>query len=225
MGAYEGRHALIFAAAPETEYGYIRAFLAAHPDALIACADGGLRHARALGLHPDFMISDCDSLPEVEGTEIIRLKPEKDDTDMMLAVKYGLENGCGSFLIHGGLGGRLSHTMANLQVLRFLCQRGCRGLLIDGGSIVTMIQNERLCFAQTCEGMLSVFAQGGAALGVSIRGLKYPLEDGTLMPDYPLGTSNEFCGEDAQVEVRDGALLLVWESTQSDFSLMRWQTL
>ena len=88
-----------------------------------------------------------------------------------------------------------------------------------------MIQNERLCFAQTCEGMLSVFAQGGAALGVSIRGLKYPLEDGTLMPDYPLGTSNEFCGEDAQVEVRDGALLLVWESTQSDFSLMRRQTL
>ena len=77
MGAYEGRHALIFAAAPETEYGYIRAFLAAHPDALIACADGGLRHARALGLHPDFMISDCDSMPEIEGTEVIRLKPER----------------------------------------------------------------------------------------------------------------------------------------------------
>ena len=81
MGAFQGRHALIFAAAPETEYGYIRAFLARHPDALIACADGGLRHARVLGLHPDFMISDCDSMPETEGTEVIRLQPEKDDTD------------------------------------------------------------------------------------------------------------------------------------------------
>ena len=81
MGAYEGRHALIFAAAPETDYSYIRAFLGEHPDALIACADGGLRHARALGLHPDFMISDCDSMPETEGDEVIRLKPEKDDTD------------------------------------------------------------------------------------------------------------------------------------------------
>ena len=50
MGDFQGRHALIFAAAPETEYGYIRAFLDKHPDALIACADGGLRHARALGL-------------------------------------------------------------------------------------------------------------------------------------------------------------------------------
>ena len=62
MGTYQGRHALIFAAAPETNYGYIRAFLREHPDALVACADGGLRHARALGLHPDFMISDRDSM-------------------------------------------------------------------------------------------------------------------------------------------------------------------
>ena len=85
MGAYEGRHALIFAAAPETDYSYIRAFLGEHPDALIACADGGLRHARALGLHPDFMISDCDSMPETEGDEVIRLKPEKDDTDKVWA--------------------------------------------------------------------------------------------------------------------------------------------
>lgn len=200
--------------------------LAPRPGDLVVAADGGLEYLRRLHVLPQHILGDFDSLGyRPEGENVSAYPPEKDDTDMLLAVKYGLENGCGSFLIYGGLGGRLSHTMANLQVLRFLCQRGCRGLLIDGGSIVTMIQNERLCFAQTCEGMLSVFAQGGAALGVSIRGLKYPLEDGTLMPDYPLGTSNEFCGEDAQVEVRDGALLLVWESTRSDFSLMRWQPL
>ena len=81
MGTYQGRHALIFAAAPETDYGYIRAFLREHPSALVACADGGLRHARALGLHPDFMISDRDSMTEVEGEDVILLKPEKDDTD------------------------------------------------------------------------------------------------------------------------------------------------
>ena len=71
MGTYQGRHALIFAAAPETDYGYIRAFLREHPDALVACADGGLRHARALGLHPDFMISDRDSMTEVEGDHML----------------------------------------------------------------------------------------------------------------------------------------------------------
>ena len=97
MGAYEGRHALIFAAAPETDYSYIRAFLGEHPDALIACADGGLRHARALGLHPDFMISDCDSMPETEGDEVIRLKPEKDvirhyDVSGKVCPKYFVED-------------------------------------------------------------------------------------------------------------------------------------
>ena len=94
MGAYEGRHALIFAAAPETDYSYIRAFLGEHPDALIACADGGLRHARALGLHPDFMISDCDSMPETEGDEVIRLKPEKDDTDTQSCLREVFRRGC-----------------------------------------------------------------------------------------------------------------------------------
>ena len=78
MGTYQGRHALIFAAAPETDYGYIRAFLREHPDALVACADGGLRHARALGLHPDFMISDRDSMTEVEGKTIILVTHEND---------------------------------------------------------------------------------------------------------------------------------------------------
>ena len=69
--------------------------------------------------------------------------------------------------------------------------------------------------------MLSVFAQGGRAEGVSIRGLKYNVENVSFTTDYPLGTSNEFVGEDAQIEVRSGTLLLIWESTQSDFKLMR----
>ena len=108
MGAYEGRHALIFAAAPETDYSYIRAFLGEHPDALIACADGGLRHARALGLHPDFMISDCDSMSETEGDEVIRLKPEKDDTDTGHAIRHALDQGYRTLLLVCALGARCS---------------------------------------------------------------------------------------------------------------------
>lgn len=94
MGTYQGRHALIFAAAPETDYGYIRAFLREHPSALVACADGGLRHARALGLHPDFMISDRDSMTEVEGEDVILLKPEKDDTDSQSCLREVFRRGC-----------------------------------------------------------------------------------------------------------------------------------
>ena len=195
---------------------------APRPGDLVVAADGGLEYLRQLHILPQHILGDFDSLGyQPEGENVAAYPPEKDDTDMMLAVKYGLEKGCDTFLIYGSLGGRLSHTMANLQTLRFLCEKGCRGALVDGGSIVTMIQNERLCLAQTCAGMLSVFAQGGRAEGVSIRGLKYNVENVSFTTDYPLGTSNEFVGEDAQIEVRSGTLLLIWESTQSDFKLMR----
>lgn len=195
---------------------------APRPGDLVIAADGGLEYLRQLHVLPQHILGDFDSLGyRPEGENVEAYPPEKDDTDMMLAVKYGMEKGCGVFLIYGSLGGRLSHTMANLQTLRFLCEQGCHGVLVDGGSIVTMIQNERICFTQTCEGMLSVFAQGGTAEGVSIRNLKYNVENVSFTTDYPLGTSNEFVGQDAQIEVRNGALLLIWESTQSDFKLMR----
>ena len=131
MGAYEGRHALIFAAAPETEYGYIRAFLDEHPDALIACADGGLRHARALGLHPDFMISDCDSMPEIEGTEIIRLKPEKDDTDTQGCLREVFRRGCAEATLVCATGGRIDHELANLSLLEEARAMGGRLTVLD----------------------------------------------------------------------------------------------
>ena len=123
MGAYEGRHALIFAAAPETDYSYIRAFLGEHPDALIACADGGLRHARALGLHPDFMISDCDSMPETEGDEVIRLKPEKDDTDTQSCLREVFRRGCTEATLVCATGGRIDHMLANLSLLEELARQ------------------------------------------------------------------------------------------------------
>ena len=129
------------------------------------------------------------------------------------------------FLLYGSLGGRLSHTVANLQVLRFLCEQGCHGFLVDGGSIVTMIRNESVSFSPSCVGMLSVFAQGGAAEDVTIRNLKYNVEDARLTPDYALGVSNEFVGEEAEITVRSGALLLIWEDETSDFSKLHFHAL
>ena len=117
MGTYQGRHALIFAAAPETDYGYIRAFLREHPDALVACADGGLRHARALGLRPDFMISDRDSMTEVEGDDVILLRPEKDDTDSQSCLREVFRRGCREATLVCATGGRIDHMLANLSLL------------------------------------------------------------------------------------------------------------
>ena len=195
-------------------------------DDLVVAADGGLAHLKQMHILPQHILGDFDSLGfQPEGRDVAAYPPEKDDTDMLLAVKYGLESGYDTFLLYGSLGGRLSHTVANLQVLRFLCEQGCHGFLVDGGSIVTMIRNESVAFSASCAGMLSVFAQGGAAEGVTIRNLKYNVEDARLTPDYALGVSNEFVGEEAEITVRDGALLLIWEDETSDFSKLHFHAL
>ena len=153
----------------------------------------------------------------MENVEFIRYAL-KDDTDMLLAVKYGLSQGCRTFYLYGALGGRLSHTLANLQVLYELCCQGCHGFLVGEDSIVTLIHDETACFSARCAGMLSVLAYGGAAEGVTIRGTKYEAPDVTLTPSYPIGVSNEFTAQAAEVCVRCGTLVLIWEHPDADFS-------
>ena len=99
--------------------------------ALVIAADGGLRHLEAQGLTADLIVGDFDSLGRVpEGDNILRHPVEKDDTDMLLAVRTGLDRGYRVFVLYGGLGGRLDHTYANLQVLNFLASRGASGGLL-----------------------------------------------------------------------------------------------
>ena len=180
-------------------------------DALIIAADGGLKHTQALGLCPEVILGDFDSLGYVPRDS--RVYPvEKDDTDSMLAVRLGLERGCREFFLYGALDGpRLDHTVANFQTLAFLTAHGARGWLLGRDSIVTVASRERLDFSPDCRGILSLFALGTEVRDLNIRGLHYPLEHGSLRCDFPLGVSNAFDGTAAQLEVGDGLLLAMWD--------------
>ena len=138
---------------------------------------------------------------------------EKDDTDSMLAVRKGLELGYRRFEIYGALDGdRLDHTVANLQTLSFLCDHGATGYLIGLRYIATALQKGMLRFSPDAAGILSVFCLGRDAKGVCLRGLKYPLENGTLSSSFPLGVSNHFTGEAASVTVEEGSLIAIYDT-------------
>jgi len=177
----------------------------------VIAADGGLKHLSFLGVQPDAVLGDFDSLGYVpEGARVYPV--EKDDTDAMLAIRLGLEQGCDRFMIYGGLDGdRVDHTVANFQALRFLEQRNARGYLLGLTQAATVIENRRITFPQNQRGILSVFCMGDRAQGVTLRGLKYNLEDGTLEGGLPLGVSNQFVGEKAEISVKNGCLLLIWQ--------------
>lgn len=180
----------------------------------VIAADGGYRHVQKLGIQPDAVLGDFDSLGFVpEGGQ--RFPVEKDDTDSMLAVRHGLEMGCDRFVIYGALDGpRLDHTLANLQTLLFLAQRGAAGCLVGKKNVVTVVKDGAVCFPAEAEGMLSVFCMGGDAKEVTIRGLKYALEAGTLRADFPLGVSNRFVGKPAAIRVGNGSLIVIYDAQQ-----------
>ena len=179
-------------------------------DDLVIAADGGVRHAENLGIRPDIILGDFDSLGYApEGAEVHPV--EKDDTDAMLAAKRGLEKGCREFLFYASLDGpRLDHTVANLQTLRYLADRGATGHLLGLRQQVTLLRNGKLTLPPREKGDISIFAFGGEARGVTIKGLRYELEKGSLTPSFPLGVSNGFVGKSAEISVDDGDILVIY---------------
>ena len=186
----------------------------------VIAADGGLMYCQVLELEPDLIIGDFDSLDEEfgEAVKVIRencpekvttLPSEKDDTDLLAAVKRGLELGYRRFRLYGANGGRLEHTIANIQTLKFLKEHDAVGYIMDGNGMILLAQNETVSFRDTMEGYVNVFSMNEKAHGVSIRGLKYELDHATLTNAMPLGISNEFIGVQSDITVEDGILLII----------------
>ena len=181
---------------------------------LVIAADGGLKHLDGLGVIPDLLVGDFDSLDFGRrgkiAVEVVRLAKEKDDTDTAAAVKIGLERGCRTFHLCGCGGGRFDHTVANLQLLTFLSKKGAAGFLYGSDFVATAVTDGEIKFGKEKTGFVSVFASDGTAEGVNITGLKYPLTNAQLTCDFPLGVSNEFVGERSVVSVKSGTLLIVY---------------
>ena len=177
----------------------------------ILAADGGLCHLEKLGLKPNGIIGDFDSLGYVpQGAEVFPV--EKDDTDAMLAAKKGLELGFSEFYFYGSLDGpRLDHTVANFQTLQYLADRGAAAYLIGNNYMVTVVKDGTITFPAGRNGTVSVFCMGADAEGVSIEGLYYELTDGKLTAGFPLGVSNHFTEKEAVISVKQGSLLVMWD--------------
>lgn len=180
------------------------------PSDRIIAADGGWNICRSLGIVPDLLIGDFDSLKDVPDFVHMRRVPvEKDDTDMMLAIKEGLAVGETTFHLYGGMGGRRTdHTIANLQALLYLAVRGAQGYLYGDREVYTTVRNGSISWPARDEGILSVFCMGEDARGVTIRGAQYQVENVTLSAEFPLGVSNHFVGKPVTVSVKKGTLLI-----------------
>jgi thiamine pyrophosphokinase len=197
------------------------------PD-LVVAADGGAVKAVALGLRPDVVVGDGDSLMPMaiaglraDGVEVIVHPVDKDESDTELAMRLALERGASSVVLVGAFGGRrLEHSVANLLLLTLPELEGVDAVLVDGPSTVRVITpgGGQVAIAGEIGDFVSLLALSERVEGVMTHGLRFPLSDETLIQGPTRGLSNELAAVEATVSTRAGRLAVIHTSQLEDSS-------
>jgi len=191
------------------------------PDDLVIAADGGARHALAIGVTPQVVIGDLDSLStddlarlERAGARVERYSPRKDETDLELALQYAAREGATEIIILAALGGRLDQTIANLLLLALPELESVDVRIVDGAQEALLIRSQALIEGRPGD-TVSLIPLGGDAEAVTAEGLEWPLHKDTLRFGPARGVSNVLTERQARVQVRKGALLCVITHSRS----------
>ena len=184
----------------------------AEKDDFIICADGGYEYRDMLGREADMVVGDFDSLGRIpEAENRIVLPCEKADTDMAVAIDEGLQKGYRDFVLFGALGGgRIDHSIGNIQLLRYIASKGARGEIRHGKNVLVAFKNSEITFGSDKRGYVSVFSLTDESKGVTIENLKYETDNITMYSHLTKGLSNEFIGKQSRISVSDGILLIVY---------------
>jgi len=186
-------------------------------DDLLIAADGGARHCLELGLSPQVVIGDMDSLTAEElgtlesgGSQIIRHPAHKDFTDLELALSYAVERGADPILVYGALGARWDQTLANLLLPAAVEFTAARIRLIDGAQEIQLLRGgESLEITGSPGDTVSLVPVAGDASGITTEGLEYRLLDGNLVFGSTRGISNVLIAGRATVSLREGLLVCI----------------
>ena len=192
-----------------------KARLLIQPADHIICADGGTRHALALGLQPDLIIGDMDSankeaLQQFRETGVsLELFPQdKNETDLELAIGRAIELNPHEIIIVGALGGRLDQTLANIALLNNL-QLSTFSMKLDDGVEEVLLCRDQVKIHGRSGDIVSLIPWQGQVSQVETTHLKWPLHKETLYPEKTRGVSNEMLGDTASISIASGLLLVV----------------
>jgi thiamine pyrophosphokinase len=182
---------------------------------MVICVDGGASNALALGLEPQVVIGDMDSIEahvrrhlEQEGCLFVEYPSRKDETDSELGVRYALSHGATELILLAALGGRIDHTLANVMLLAIPELTHIPARVIDGNQELVVVRDEFLAEGRPGD-TVSLLPLTTDAAGIHTEGLEYPLSDETLKFGGARGVSNVLVAAQGRVRVRSGLLLLV----------------
>lgn len=183
----------------------------------IIAADKGVQYAIQLGVKPDFILGDFDSLGEkwkkkMEQWQvpILTFPPEKDYTDTHLAIEYAIEQGAEEITLLGATGTRLDHTWANIGLLQLAMKKGVHAHIVDKHNRIMMICEKTVIKREDAFGdFISLIPYTEKVTGITLTGFYYPLEDAELTLGISLGISNELVDEIGIIQIGRGNLLVI----------------
>lgn len=206
-------HTVVFANGVFEPPGDLPALLASAE--LLIAADGGAAHCAALGIVPQVVIGDLDSLQasvreelEAHGAQVFTHPAQKDETDLELALLHAKQAGATRVTVLGGLGGRLDHSLANLLLAASTTFAELQILFVHGQERLFLIRDTSVLDAQPGE-RVSLLPLKGDAKSVFTVGLVYPLNHETLLFGSSRGVSNIVSHAGARVSLEQGLLLCV----------------
>lgn len=182
---------------------------------LVIAADAGYLTAQRMGITPDVVLGDFDTLGEAnipDGVECLRVPAEKDDTDTQLAVGVAIERGAEEITIVGGLSGRIDHTLSTLAILEDLWERKenrIYAILTDGKNRVRFIRGSGTILPRSQYRYFSLIAADPLVKGVTLEGCKYPLKNGRISRRHQWAVSNEIVGNCALIEIKRGGVWVI----------------
>lgn len=206
--------ALVFAGAGIGDYSFCQKYM--DDGDTIICCDSGMRHAKALGIRPDYIVGDFDSAtPEIleyykdQGIPVRQFPARKNETDMELGVLLALELGATELVLFGGIGDRFDHTLANAHYLLSLLKKGVRARLVDEKNCVEVIDRHLTIYGQKGD-LVSTIPLSLEVKGITLRGFSYPLTDFDLaLDDDYIAVSNVLAEERAEIDIREGYLFVI----------------
>lgn len=178
----------------------------------IICADGGLDKLLKLGITPNLVVGDFDSLSNravLKDKSVLTLPHEKDDTDTMYCVKYALSQGFSEFLFLGAMGGRVDHMLSNLSLLLYLKNRNAHGVISDIYGDNKLLNKGENILNHLNGRTVSIIPFACESVELSYTGMYYPLKNAEVKTEYPFSISNIVISDTATVTLHKGTALLI----------------
>ena len=194
----------------KTEYGI---------DTIVAC-DRGYEALAAIGVTPDVVVGDLDSMSEqcrkdleYKDIEVIRLNPVKDDTDTEAAIALCAGRGAEKIYLFGATGSRVDHMLGNIELLAYAADRRCELIIIDRHNRVRLLrQSIKITKDEQWGDYISFIPYSPAVEKLTLRGFKYELQDYDMKKGNTLGISNEITADTADISFSSGKLIMVESS-------------